>query len=99
MKPLFHFAGKNGKSRKLIGVNFAVLALLVVNSGFTLTACQQLKPEGESTEKLKEEPPAKSDQKTSDEKLKKEPPAKSDKKTSDQNKGKEQDTQVDDDPE
>jgi hypothetical protein len=98
MKPLSHLAGKNGKSRKLIGVNFAVLALMLVNSGFTLTACQQL-PGGKSTDKLKEEPPAKSDQKTSDEKLKKEPPAKSDQKTSDQNKGKEQDTQVDDDPE
>jgi hypothetical protein len=98
MKPLSHLAGKNGKSRKLIGVNFAVLALMLVNSGFTLTSCQQL-PGGKSTDKLKEEPPAKSDQKTSDEKLKKEPPAKSDQKTSDQNKGKEQDTQVDDDPE
>ena len=65
MKPLSHLAGKNGKSRKLIGVNLAVLALMLVNSGFTLTACQQL-PGGKSTDKLKEEPPAKSDQKTSD---------------------------------
>lgn len=92
-------SGQNGKSRKLLGVNFTVLALLLVNSGFTLTACQQLNLGGNSTEKLKQESPAKSDQKTSDKKLKQESPTKSNQKTSDQNEGKEQDTQVDDDPE
>lgn len=87
-------AGENEQSRKLILVKFAVLALLLLTSGFTLTACKITRLGGKSTEQPKENQPAKSDQKQSDEQLKKNQPAKSDQK-----KNSEQDTQVDDDPE
>jgi hypothetical protein len=92
-------AGENGQSRKLILVKFAVLALLLLTSGFTLTACKITRIGGKSIGQPKENQPAKSDQKQSDEQLKKNQPAKSDQKQSDQKNNSEQDTQVDDDPE
>ena len=93
-------SGKNRKSKKTIVAKFAVLALLIVSSGFTLSACQVPTPKSEkktSDEQVKENPAVKSYQKKVDKNLKGNQSTKDNKKTSDQNK--EQDTQVDDDPE
>jgi flagellar basal body-associated protein FliL len=98
---------ENGKSRKLCWVKLAVLALLLVSGGFTLTACQVPELGNKSTEQpgdknsdeqVKENPAVKSYQKKVDKQLKKNQPTKSD-KTSDPNQNKEQDTDIDDDPE
>lgn len=42
-------SGENRKLRKPIWLNFAVVTLLLVTTGFTITACANKKPAGEST--------------------------------------------------
>lgn len=89
---------ENRKFRKPIKVNFAILVLLLLSGGFTLSACQQLIPGGKSTEQLKENQPKKAGQRKSLIELKKSQPDKSE-----QEKNKEiddgLDTPDDDDPE
>lgn len=54
----------NGKSQKLIWVNFTILAFLLVTGGATLTACQKSAPVGEATkQEVKKNQPADSDKK------------------------------------
>lgn len=76
------------KLSKLIGTKVVVGILLLVSSGLTLTACQNVKFGSESIKRQKENQPAKSDQK-----LKSKP------KKSDQKPSPGEDTTVDDDPE
>lgn len=52
---------ENRKFRKPIRVNFAILVLLLVSGGFTLSACQQLIPGGKSTEQVQENQSGKSE--------------------------------------
>jgi hypothetical protein len=68
---------ENGKFRKPIWVNFAVLTLLLVTSGFTLSACKMPISGGKSTEQQKENQPVKTEQQTSDQQQKGNQPAKS----------------------
>ena len=42
-------SGENKKLRKPIWLNFAVVSLLLVTTGFTITACANTKSSGEST--------------------------------------------------
>lgn len=42
-------SGENRKLRKPIWFNFAVVTLLLVTTGFTITACANKKPAAEST--------------------------------------------------
>ncbi len=42
-------SGENKKLRKPIWFNFAVVTLLLVTTGFTITACANTKSSGEST--------------------------------------------------
>jgi hypothetical protein len=79
---------ENRKLRKLIGVNFAVLALLLVTSGFTLTGCKQAPLKRQSTEQPKPTQELKKNQPTD---------AKSKKDQDYEKQG--QDSQEDDDPE
>jgi hypothetical protein len=81
------------KFRKPIWVNFLVLALLLVTSGFTLSGCQLL-PGSKSTEKAKKNQPVKVEQHKSSKQLKKKQSAKSTQK-----RDKDDDTEEDDDPE
>jgi hypothetical protein len=82
---------ENRKLRKPIWVNFAVLALLLVTSGFIVTACQLPKQEGESTQQQEKTQPAKADQQKQSPKSDRQKPQKP------QDNG--EDTQDDDDPE
>lgn len=84
-------SGENGKIRKSIWLNFVVLILLLVTTGFTITACtktkqggESTKPAGQSTKQQKKKQPAK--------------PAKSDKQK-DLPPDKIEETTTDDDPE
>lgn len=81
-------SGENGKFRKSNWLNFVVLTLLLVTTGFTITACTKTKQGGESTK-----PAAQS---TKQEKKKQ--PAKSDKQK-DVPPDKIEETTTDDDPE
>jgi hypothetical protein len=92
-------SGESGKYRKPIWLNFAIMALLIVTSGFTLTACQQPKPGGKTPEQLKENQPTKSDKQKSTEQLKKNQPTKSDKQKPGQKPKQGQDSTDDDDQE
>lgn len=74
--------GENGISRKSIFVNLAVLAVVAVTSGFTLTACQPSNLGNKSTGQLKENSPPKPESKKSDEQLKENSSARSNQKTS-----------------
>jgi hypothetical protein len=84
----------NRKFRKPIWVNFSVLTLLLVTSGFTLSGCQKVLRGGKTTDKPKENSPAKVEQHKSSKQLKQKQSAKSNQK-----KNKDDDTQDDDDPE
>lgn len=77
-----------------IGINFAVLALLLVTSGFILCACQKPAVRTKSTETQKENQPAKVEEQKSDKQLKGNKSTKPDLK-----KDTGEDTQADDDPE
>ena len=55
----------SGKMRKPIWMKFVVLVLLLVSTGFSLTACQQPQQGDESTEQ--EEQPNNSNQENEDE--------------------------------
>lgn len=83
-----------GEIRKLIRTKIVVGVLLLVSSGLTLTACQNVKFGSESIKKQKENQPAKSDQK-----LKKDQSTSPKSKKSDQKPSPGQDNTVDDDPE
>jgi hypothetical protein len=79
---------ENGKFRKPTWMNFVVVALLMVTTGFTITACVHIKsggnsakPTGQSTKQEKKNQPAKSAQQKN------------------KKQGKAEDTTVDDDPE
>ena len=56
---------ENRKFSKPIKVNLAILVLLLVSGGFTLSACQQIIPGGKPTEQLKENQPKKAGQRKS----------------------------------
>lgn len=84
-------SGAQGKLRKPIGLNFAVVALLLFTSGLTLTACQNVKIGPNANEKAKENQPGKSG-----EKVKKNKSGNSAKKKSDQ-KSKPGEDNLDDD--
>ena len=89
---------ENRKLRKPIPVNFAILVLLLISGGFTLSACQQLIPGEKSTEPLKENQSGKAGQQKSLIQLKKNQPEKSDpEKPNEIDDG--LDTPDDDDPE
>lgn len=79
------------KSKTPIWVNLSLLALLLVSSGVTLTACQNVRFGPEAIKKEKEA--KKAEQKKQDENK----PTKS--KKSDQKPAEGEDTQIDDDPE
>lgn len=84
-------SGVQGKLRKPIGLNFAVVALLLFVSGLTLTACQNVKIGPDANQKPKENQPSKSG-----EKLKNNQSEKSAKKKSSQKAKPGQDNQDDD---
>ncbi|MBE9125015.1 MULTISPECIES: hypothetical protein [unclassified Coleofasciculus] len=69
---------KKPNSRKPIWVNLALLGLLLMSGGFTLTACGQSRQEGESTEQdvnnqsVEQDQAEDADQKVSDPKTEKE---------------------------
>ncbi len=84
----------NKKFRKTIWVNFSVLALLLVTSGFTLSSCQNIHLGGKTSEKKTEKQPTKVEQQKSNKQLKKKQP-----KKANQKKNPDEDTQDDDDPE
>ena len=81
------------KFKTPIWVNFSLLALLLVSSGVTLSACQNVRFGPEAIKKEKEA--KKAEQKKQDENK----PTTSKSNKSDQTPGKEQDTEIDDDPE
>ena len=88
-------SGENKKLKKPIGFNFAVVTLLLVTTGFTITACANTKSSGESTK------PAGESTKSSGESTKqgkKKQPAKS-AKQKDVPPDKIEETTTDDDPE
>jgi hypothetical protein len=72
-------------------LNFSLLALLLISSGVTLTACQNVRFGPQSTKQKKVD---KTDKKSPGNQL-----TKSKSKKSDQKPAENQDTQVDDDPE
>lgn len=89
---------QNRNSLKPILVNFAVFALLLVTSGFTLSACQQSFPGSNSTEQQKPNQPAKVEQQKSGEQQKLNQSTKSNQQKNNKLDDGE-DTTVDDDPE
>ncbi len=89
---------ENRKLRKPVWMNFTVVTLLLVTSGFILSACQNISLGTKSPEKLPENQPAKTENQKSNERLKKNQPTKSaQKKAPKKNPG--EDTTDDDDPE
>lgn len=84
----------NRKIRRANWINFAVLALLLVTSGFILSACQKPVIRTKSTKAQKENQPAKVEEQKSDKQLKGNKSTKPDLK-----KDPAEDTQDDDDPE
>lgn len=87
---------ENRKFKKPIGVNFAILVLLLVSGGFTLSACQNL--QFKSPTQVKENQSGKSEPQKSLIQLKKN---QSDQSEQDKNKEEDDglDTTDDDDPE
>ena len=89
---------QNRNLRRPVGMNFAVVTLLLLTSGFTLSACKSPSIDKKSSEKTQESQPAKTAKQKSDAHLKKNQPTKSaQQKTSKKNPG--EDTTEDDDPE
>ena len=84
----------NRKIKRPIWANFAVVALLLLVSGLTLSGCQKVLPGGKTTEKATQKQPTKIEQQKSDKQLKKKQPTKANQK-----KNPDEDTQEDDDPE
>lgn len=74
-------------------VKFSLVLLLLVSSGVTLTACQNVHFGPDSTKKAKEDKAAKANQKK-----KSENQSTKSKPNSNSTPGNEQDTQIDDDP-
>jgi hypothetical protein len=89
---------ENRKLRRPVGMNFAVVTLLLLTSGFILSACKSPSLGNKSPEKTQESQPTKTAKQKSDAHLKKNQPTKSAQpKTPKKNPG--EDTTDDDDPE
>lgn len=84
-------SGEQGKFRKLIGLNFAVVALLLFTSGLTLTACQNVRVGPDANKKAKENQPAKSGEKVNKNQSEKSAKKKSDQKPGQDNSDDDQD--------